>query len=232
MRDVLMSEQYFSEYIQEETERINKFTNKLASNEVREDRIYAVKKKIDSIKFGLLISKYSYGEDVSKLEAEFLQLLNDMPLYWNNNSSYVDMLWMMSLAILFDVSKEQFCILSDLVNKYNRNDALLEFFTKYKVQGIVEEIAGNYSFGFPYDKLTDIVADKVNCVDKLKEYLEKYWYVGHKDMGWYDIHKAKEKLYYGYWSFEAGAIAKILNLDDSSLKDVPYYPYDLVHYKK
>ena len=67
--------------------------------------------------------------------------------------------------------------------------------------------------------------------EKLKEYLEKYWYVGHKNMGWYDIHKAKEKLYYGYWSFEAGAIAKILNLDDSNLKDMPYYPYDLVHYK-
>lgn len=46
MRDVLMSEQYFSEYIREETERINKFTNKLASNEVREDRIYAVKKRL------------------------------------------------------------------------------------------------------------------------------------------------------------------------------------------
>ena len=60
---------------------------------------------------------------------------------------------------------------------------------------------------------------------------QKYWYVGHKNMGWYDIHKAKEKLYYGYWSFEAGAIAKILNLDDSNLKDVQYYPYDLVHYK-
>ena len=30
MRDALMSEGYFSEYIQEETERINKFTNKLA----------------------------------------------------------------------------------------------------------------------------------------------------------------------------------------------------------
>ncbi|WP_442969772.1 hypothetical protein, partial [Roseburia sp. AF42-8] len=23
----------------------------------------------------------------------------------------------------------------------------------------------------------------------------------------------------------------MLNLDDSNLKDVPYYPYDLVHYK-
>ena len=47
-----------------------------------------------------------------------------------------------------------------------------------------------------------------------------------------DSHKSSENVYYGYWSFEAGAIAKILNLDDSSLKDVPYYPYDLVHYKK
>ncbi len=26
-------------------------------------------------------------------------------------------------------------------------------------------------------------------------------------------------------------IVKILGLDDSSLKDVPYYPYDMVHYK-
>lgn len=232
MRDILMNEQYFLEYIQEETERINKFLIKLENNEVREDRIYSVKKKIDSIKFGILISKYSYGEDVSKLEYEFAQLLNDMPLYWNKNSSYVDMLWMMSLAILFDVSKEQFYILSDLVDKYNCKDALFDFLIKYKLQGIVENINGNFLFGFPYEKLADIGADKANSVDMLREYLNSYWYIGHKDMGWYDIHKAKEKLYYGYWSFEAGAIAKILKLDDSSLKNVPYYPYDLVHYKE
>lgn len=232
MRDTLMNEQYFCEYIREETERINKFLMKLENNEVREDRIYSVRKKIDSIKFGVLISKYSYGEEVSKLEPEFVQLLKDMPLYWNNNSSYVDMLWMMSLAILFDVSKEQFYILSNLVDKYNRDDALFDFLIKYKMQGIVENMNGNFSYGFPYEKLADIVADKMNSVSKLKEYLEKYWYIGHKDMGWYDIHKAKGKLYYGYWSFEAGAIAKILNIDDSSLKNVPYYPYDLVHYKQ
>ncbi len=163
---------------------------------------------------------------------EFIELLNDMPLYWNENSSYVDMLWMMSLSILFEVSKEEFCVISDLVEKYNRNDALLDFFINYKVHGIVGKIEGEYSYGFPYDKLADIIADKRNCTDGLKEYLQKYWYIGHKDMGWYDIHKAKEKLYYGYWSFEAGAIAKILNIADDSLKNVKYYPYDLVHYKK
>ncbi|WP_081773729.1 PoNe immunity protein domain-containing protein [Treponema sp. C6A8] len=29
---------------------------------------------------------------------------------------------------------------------------------------------------------------------------------------------------------DIGTIAKILGIDDSKLKDVPYYPYDLVHY--
>ena len=46
------------------------------------------------------------------------------------------------------------------------------------------------------------------------------------------MHKSDRDLYYGYWSFDAGAIAKILELDDTALKDVSYYPYDLVHYKK
>ena len=53
----------------------------------------------------------------------------------------------------------------------------------------------------------------------------------HTNTGWFDNHKNQQKLYYGYWSFESGAIAKILQLDDSSLKDAPYYPYDMVHYQ-
>ena len=71
----------------------------------------------------LLIARYSSGEDIEKLENDLMQLLNDMPLYRNGNSSYIDMLWMMALAILFDVSREK-------------------------------------------------------AVEKLKEYLEKYWFVG------------------------------------------------------
>jgi len=31
--------------------------------------------------------------------------------------------------------------------------------------------------------------------------------------------------------FEAAALAKILGLDDSALKDNNHYPYDLAHYK-
>ncbi len=73
--------------------------------------------------------------------------------------------------------------------------------------------------------------EKIIACEALKEYLQEKWYEIHRECAWYDSHKSSKNVYYGYWSFEAGAIAKILNLDDSSLKDVPYYPYDLVHYK-
>ena len=66
--------------------------------------------------------------------------------------------------------------------------------------------------------------------DLLEKYLKEDWY--NKEYECYEAHKSDQNIYYGYWSFEAGAIAKILNLDDSNLKDVPYYPYDLVHYKR
>ena len=138
MRDTVMNEKYFREYILEETGRIKNFQNKLENNEVREDRIYSVKRKIDAIQFELLIARYSSGEDIEKLENDFIQLLNDIPLYWNGNSGYIDMLWMMALAILFDVSREKFGILSDLVTRYNRKDALLEFFVNYKMWSYVK----------------------------------------------------------------------------------------------
>ncbi|MDR0574163.1 MAG: DUF1911 domain-containing protein [Tannerella sp.] len=52
----------------------------------------------------------------------------------------------------------------------------------------------------------------------------------HSDTGWYNDHKNGGNLHYGYWSFESGALVKILGLDDSSLKDMQYYPYDMVHW--
>lgn len=73
--------------------------------------------------------------------------------------------------------------------------------------------------------------DDTKASKLMEKYLIEEWYAGHKDMGGYDCHKHHEKLYFGYWIFESGAIVKILELDDSILKNVPYYPYDMVHFK-
>lgn len=87
-----------------------------------------------------------------------------------------------------------------------------------------------FEFNGIYDCLKPILDHKEDkhC-ELLKDYLQEKWYEIHRDCAWYDSHKLGKSTYYGYWSFEAGAIAKILNLNDSSLKNVPYYPYDLVH---
>ena len=45
--------------------------------------------------------------------------------------------------------------------------------------------------------------------------------------------KSKQNIYYGYWSFEAGAIDKnYRKINDTQLSDTQYYPYDMVHYKE
>lgn len=39
------------------------------------------------------------------------------------------------------------------------------------------------------------------------------------------------RVYCGYWSFEARAVVKILNIDDTGMEQMPYSLYNLVYYK-
>ena len=41
-------------------------------------------------------------------------------------------------------------------------------------------------------------------------------------------HKRNIDNYVGYWSFEAGAICKIMGLNPEDFKGENYFPYDLV----
>ncbi|MGR5942247.1 PoNe immunity protein domain-containing protein [Bacillus pacificus] len=61
LRDTLKDKEYFLEYISEEEDRINKFETKLRNNEVREDRILNVRKKVYDLEYQILIAKYSMG---------------------------------------------------------------------------------------------------------------------------------------------------------------------------
>jgi len=78
---------------------------------------------------------------------------------------------------------------------------------------------------------TQDFADNLDGDFKVRKFLNKEFYQRHKGFSFYDHHKSDNNIYYGYWSFEAGAVVKILRLDDTELKGVKYYPYDLVHYR-
>jgi hypothetical protein len=225
MRDNLKNLQYFNDFINEDSARIEKFTNKLINGEVKEERIIPVKSKVHELRIGLMIARYSRGDEVSILEEEYLKLLSDWeevwkPEYYNKN------LKMISLAVLFNIDTGRAKKIKDMLEKSNIQDWLLNYFLHSLDSEIKVE---NKKLIFPNDFTTlQRVVFEEDKIELLKRYLTKEWY--NEDCDCYEAHKSKQNIYYGYWSFEAGAIAKILGLDDSELKDVQHYPYDLVHY--
>ena len=64
--------------------------------------------------------------------------------------------------------------------------------------------------------------------DALNKYLDR-WYNLNSDAPWYNSH-LKDNSYRGYWAWEVAAVAKIMHIDDSDLKNNQYYPYDMVHW--
>ena len=140
--------------------------------------------------------------------------------YYNKN------LIMLSLAVLFNVEKEQMKRILDLFKNAGVEDWIFEFMLNAVLgYGTSEKIP--LMFQKDYTTLKQVAfSDKP--IPLLKKYLLKEWY--NIDCGFYEAHKSSQKIYYGYWSFEAGAFAKILQLDDKNLKEIPYYPYDRIHF--
>lgn len=62
----------------------------------------------------------------------------------------------------------------------------------------------------------------------MKLFLEKDWKNAFHDTPVFQAHKSPHAIYVGYWCFVTAAIVKLKELDDSSFKNIPYYPKDLV----
>lgn len=105
-------------------------------------------------------------------------------------------------------------------------------FIKYRLPNW-ERNSNTILFPIPYQSILSIFISskqsKLLAIDKIEKYIKKEWYRGHSDCSWYNDHKYGI-VHNGYWSFESGALVKILGLDDSILKGQPYYPYDMVHW--
>ena len=87
--------------------------------------------------------------------------------------------------------------------------------------------SGDLAWEKPYHLLDEAIEQR--SAEPLKTYLSR-WYSSNRSSGWYDTHKEDddELLYYGYWCFEAAAVAKRLGLDDTLIRDNKYYPKGLV----
>ena len=127
MRDTIMSEQYFKDFIAEEEARLQRFTTKLANGEIRADRVFSVEQRVHSIKFGLWIAKYSYGTDMASLKVMFDEILEEFPRFWTKTSSYVNLVWMMSIAVMLEADDEKFSKLAALLDQFDCHDLCWTF---------------------------------------------------------------------------------------------------------
>lgn len=154
---------------------------------------------------------------------------------------YFEILKRVSLGILLNVSRAEFQQLIDYVERVDNQakpadwtpDLLLWFMLNSRMDEDKKQTHANklafpklYKGLFKLTQLSDAQAAKKALID----YIGK-WYNLNKDAPWYNNH-LKTSSYRGYWAWEVAAVAKILQIDDSDLKDNPYYPYDMVHWEE
>ena len=235
MRDRIKEEHYFNALIQKEEQNIIMFEEileKTVAKSGENDRgarngysilINSYQKKINLM--------YSCGKELEEIEKCCKKLLFYYSKMWDRKYGYIELIKVLSLAVLFEVERNEIAELERKLVSEKFDDYLVNILLR-RIDSEWRKAGESFEFEGIYDYLKVIVEkNKEERCQALKGYLEKKWYEIHKECAWYDSHKSKRNVYYGYWSFESGAIAKILNIEDSSLKNVSYYPYDLVHYK-
>lgn len=232
-RENFKTKEYFNEYIKIRMDDVKESVELLSDKEVLPERLYLIKERIFEEKLHILIAKYSRGDVISDLAVEF----NDVLKSWFEVCNlewlefyYAENLWFVSLGILLDMKEDVLEKIKKKLEVENIHDWLLNFlFLKADIQ--LDQIEGELLFAKEYQSIKDAICN--NDQTKFTCYLKKEWYSNLSDCGWYDSHKLNrhnQNIYFGYWCFEAGAIVKRLNWDDTALKGQQYYPYDLVHY--
>lgn len=197
-----------------------------------EDVIFSIKSQIFQWLEEEIRATYSLGLECKDIEMLFGQAKAYISQIGYPEIGYIHMLELIALGILLEISENEFKILVDVIDNANVDDVLLD--CMINAYGMKRNYSSSkYEKEIPYKEVVEIIklaeSDKTKATTKLEEYVQKKWLKGHSDYGWTKAHK--EAGYYGLWSFEAAAIAKIFNLDDSKLKEDNHYPYDLAHYK-
>jgi len=238
---------YYDSYIKSRETAKEKSLQRLKEGEINMSRIDSIKLMWFVRDFKILIAKYSVGIEISILKRDFLILLKDLKVVWKTKEvmlkdgkgnhlgvyildPYIFMRWLLSLAILLDISDDKFKILTDLIKRDNIKDKLYDFLISSRLKDW--KISDSMSLKKPENRIQEIIAieNKTECENSLKEYLNKEWYKTYKYFGFYNSHKKPENmfLFYGYWAFEVAALVKIKALDDSTFKANKYYPDRLV----
>lgn len=228
MRDFIKNQKYWDKFTLKLMRDILQMDEMIASKTIPVQNIEQTVKFVEYERLCLSISMYSSGMDIQLCKEQFVKSLNNLSERNWKLESYVDVVWYISLSVLFNLGKDASNKLQFIVPDSLLSDKIVALLMSHL--GNVDIEGKIFAMSEPYSHLSDALEpEHISPVEVIRTYLSKYWYKEHNKEPWYNSHKSGD-LYFGYWSFESGAIAKVLGIVDSDLKNEHYYPYELVHY--
>lgn len=238
-REPLMTAEHFSNRILSRTNHIKEYETELQDFDDLSGPYYTL--YTDHLK--LLTSKYSAGYNIQELKDNAAQAINwliknlEHPkhdrFYLDELEDYLKLLQLLSFGVLFNLDK---VIIKKLVNLFEADDQKAEDALLDKlVLLILPDRKQGIKLQHPkaYQPLFDAINAAKEEQPKLMQKFLKGWYKSMRKCGWYDIHLSPGKYNFnGYWCWEAAMVTLLYDMDDSSYRDMPFYPKDMVDYAR
>lgn len=220
MRDTRKTASYFEAYVKYEKNRIEHRCEKLSSCESSDKKV-RINENLLLNRMNLLIASFSCGIAPDELRKLYQQACSTACEV--NTLTYSDALTLASFSIMLDDSVS----IQPLFEKFGKlfsADKLLSGLRTYTESGKATW-TGDYNFPTPYAGLDAVIGaeDKAAKEQAMLIYLSG-WYAQCEECAWYDTENNPNDVYYGYWSFESAAVAKIYGLDPTICAQNPYFP--------
>ncbi len=197
--------------------------------------------------FEQLVGQYSAGVPIEELGAKFTKIVEvaeadslphpvykTEPFYLDEIDAYYRILALLSLAKLlrYDYLVPRIVELTNVAHDDNRGtDALYE--TLIDKLGLPSEPAPKVmSMLKAHPILLELTQAPPDKQPKLMAQFLKKWYGSMRGCYWHNRHKRVPQHFSGYWAFESGLVTYLWDIDDSSYRDLPFYPKDLVDYAR
>ena len=156
-----------------------------------------------------------------------------------DQENYVEALWLLSLGHLLGLGNSVIEHIANLYSYVETNDGSDELFEAVLAKlGRKSLPADGLIHEDPYQLLLDCIKAEPPDRPALMTKFLKRWFKAQKECDWWGSHVPRKGTtvldtgFFGYWAFEAALVTHLWDIDDSSYRDLPHYPKDLVDYAR
>jgi len=245
-RQQFITEQYFSTMLSMTKSWVENMRLNLGRSELGDENLSLEAGTLAGQEYELLSLSYTAGEPIAPLRAELEKIVsayeryaefkkiheqddNEPPLYFAEIDEYERCLQLIGLCYLLHRRDllPRIAAMQDPI--YSGTDTVYEDMLAFELEQRFD--VDQWYHDKPYrDLVNSLYRDEsVASIEDIKKYC-KNWFPDLKKAPWHNSHLRMTETdgdYFGYWVFEAGAVAYLLELDDSTINHM-VYPRDLV----